>query len=102
LGAEGVLINRRIFDQAQPRWTTSPYGPIIHLMVKWLPLLLLATAGLFIWFVYAFASDNNTAWTTSEPVQILTGTATVLGAASSVAIAGVGAARLLRRRRPGR
>jgi hypothetical protein len=45
-------------------------------MLKLPPVLSVATAGLFFWFVVAFMSDNNTAWTTSQPVQVLTGLGT--------------------------
>jgi type IV secretory pathway VirB2 component (pilin) len=67
-------------------------------MLKWLPLLALATAGLFLWFVVAFMSDNNRAWTTSEPVQILTGIGTLAGAVAMLAIVALGASRAFRRR----
>jgi hypothetical protein len=68
-------------------------------MLKWLPLLALATAGLFLWFVVAFMSDNNHDWTTSEPVQIITGLGTLAGAIATPAIAAIAAGRAVRRRR---
>lgn len=68
-------------------------------MLKWLPLLALATAGLFLWFVAAFMADNNNAWTTSEPVQILTGFGTLAGLVAMLAIVTLGVGRAFRRRR---
>ena len=55
-------------------------------MVKWLPLLVLVTAGSFYWFGVAFMSDNNTAWWTSEFVQIVTGAGTLIGITAILAM----------------
>jgi hypothetical protein len=66
-------------------------------MLKLVPLLLGLSAGLFIWFVYAFGSET-TSWDTSEPVQIVTGVGALLGLAASLAIVMVSAVRAIRRR----
>jgi hypothetical protein len=34
-------------------------------MLKGLPVSVIATAGVSVWFIYAFMSDNNIAWMTS-------------------------------------
>jgi hypothetical protein len=74
----------------------------IERMLKSLPLLALATAGLFYWFIVAVMSDNNHEWTTSEPVQILTGLGTLAGTIATLAIAANAAAYALRRSRTNR
>jgi uncharacterized protein with PQ loop repeat len=62
------------------------------------PALAAMTVGLFFWFLYAFMSDNNHDWTTSEPVQIVNGVGTVGAAAATVIVAVVGVVRASRRR----
>jgi nitrate reductase gamma subunit len=68
-------------------------------MLKLLPLLAVATAGLVFWFVVAFMSDNDTTWTTSEPVQILTALGGLAGAITMLAIVALTARRATRRGR---
>jgi hypothetical protein len=67
-------------------------------MLKWLPLLVLATVGPFFWFVVAFFSDNNFDWYTSEFVQIARGVGTLLGVAATFALIVVAAWRWVQRR----
>ncbi len=65
-------------------------------------LLVMGTAALFLWFIRAFMADNNNAWTTSEPVQILTGFGALAGIPFMLAIVVRTARRAIRRRRPTR
>jgi hypothetical protein len=68
-------------------------------VLRWLPLVALVTAALFSWFVIAFMSDNDTAWTTSEPIQILTGLGVIAGLVAMLAVLVTALLRSIRSRR---